>query len=207
MQPSKRRYDSSRRREQMAAGHRRILDAARALFVRSGYAAVSIEQIAAGAAVAVPTVYTAFGSKRAVMAALLDDRSIEAETSAPADDPEEQLRAALEAAVRSFANHAGLLEACRASGDSQLVSLWREDAERRREAAAGLVSQWSEAGVLASRLSAAEALDVYEALAGPETFRRLVEGSGWTPERYVQWLYELLRWELFGRYRGLRRPT
>jgi len=87
------------------------------------------------------------------------------------------------------------------------MNLWNERARRRREAAAGLVRHWSEAGVLASRLTAAEALDVFDALAGPETFRRLVGRGGWTAERYAQWLYELLRWELFGRYRGLRRPV
>jgi hypothetical protein len=45
----------------------RIRDAARRLFVEHGYVATTIE-----ASVAVPTVYLAFGTKRALLAELLD---------------------------------------------------------------------------------------------------------------------------------------
>lgn len=206
MPDAKRRYDSSSRRAQMTAGRRRILASARHLFAARAYAAVSIEDVAAGADVAVPTVYAAFGSKRGLMLALLD--GLEPATGeSSAGEPEEQLRGAIDAAVETFQRDADLIEACRTSGDGSLIRAWTEYAERRRAGAAQLVRRWAEAGALAPRLTIDEAIDVYDALAGPQTFRRLVNERGWTPARYAQWLYELLRWELFGRYRGLRRPT
>src|SRR6266568_2113124 len=60
------------RRPKAQATRRRILDAARGLFVARGYVATTIEAIAAEAGVAVPTVYLAFGTKRALLVELLD---------------------------------------------------------------------------------------------------------------------------------------
>src|SRR6266545_4417824 len=60
------------RRPKAQATRRRILDAARGLFVERGYVATTIEAIAAEAGVAVPTVYLAFGTKRALLVELLD---------------------------------------------------------------------------------------------------------------------------------------
>src|SRR6266540_7187996 len=60
------------RRPKAQATRRRILDAARRLFVERGYVATTIEAIAAEAGVAVPTVYLAFGTKRALLVELLD---------------------------------------------------------------------------------------------------------------------------------------
>jgi len=85
----------------MAAGHRRILEAARPLFCESGFAAVSIEQIALAAGVAVPTIYAAFGSKRGVLLALIDER-VAPEAGPMADGgPEEQLRGPLRRPCRA----------------------------------------------------------------------------------------------------------
>src|SRR3982074_765606 len=60
------------RRPKALATRRRIRDAARRLFVGRGYGATTIEAIAGEAGVAVPTVYLAFGTKRALLAELLD---------------------------------------------------------------------------------------------------------------------------------------
>src|SRR5260370_37645007 len=60
------------RRPRAQATRRRIRDAARRLFVERGYVATTIEAIAGEASVAVPTVYLAFGTKRALLAELLD---------------------------------------------------------------------------------------------------------------------------------------
>src|SRR5260370_21567429 len=61
--PVKRRYDATRRREQAAENRRRITAAAAELFAARGYAGTSLSEIAAGAGVAVQTVYAAFGTK------------------------------------------------------------------------------------------------------------------------------------------------
>src|SRR4029077_8356797 len=63
------------RRELKARATRlRVLGAAERLFVRDGYAAASISAIANEADVAVQTVYAVFGTKRAILAELLDLR-------------------------------------------------------------------------------------------------------------------------------------
>ena len=65
---SPRRYDSSRR-QQLAKENRRVmLDAARARFLRDGYARTTVNDIAADAGVSVQTVYKAFANKAGVLA-------------------------------------------------------------------------------------------------------------------------------------------
>src|SRR5689334_12952004 len=67
---TKRKYDSPRRREQAAATRRAILESARRLFVRQGYAATTMAAIAAEAGVALKTVYLVFETKNGVLRAL-----------------------------------------------------------------------------------------------------------------------------------------
>lgn len=55
-----------------------ILDAARHLFVRDGYAATSVSDVASEAGVAVQTIYSRLGSKRGVLLALVDRIDAEA---------------------------------------------------------------------------------------------------------------------------------
>src|SRR5260370_36989335 len=63
----KRHYDSSRRQEQSAETRRRIIAAARELFIRRGYGQATIAQIAETAGVAVETVYATFRNKAALL--------------------------------------------------------------------------------------------------------------------------------------------
>ena len=62
---AKRRYDSSRRRAQAEATRGDILDAARRRFEQHGYAATSMDAIAAEAGVALKTVYVPSGPRAA----------------------------------------------------------------------------------------------------------------------------------------------
>src|SRR5215208_8038227 len=66
----KRRYDSSRRRAQAEATRNDILAAAQRLFERDGYAATTMEAIAAEAGVALKTVYVGFETKAGLLRAL-----------------------------------------------------------------------------------------------------------------------------------------
>ena len=61
----------SLRAERAAGTRRRIEDAARARFVRDGYAATTLREIADEAGVAVQTVYAVYGSKTNVVRALV----------------------------------------------------------------------------------------------------------------------------------------
>lgn len=76
---AKRGYQSPRRQEQARRTQQAILTAARRLFVARGFGATTIEAIARSAGVAVQTVYSAFGSKRRMLIALLDRMAAEAD--------------------------------------------------------------------------------------------------------------------------------
>ena len=69
---AKRRYNSARRQAQARETRRQILEAARRLFTTLGYAGTTMDALAHEAGVAVETVYATFGSKRAVLARLVD---------------------------------------------------------------------------------------------------------------------------------------
>src|SRR5229473_2810610 len=58
------------RQRQALATRDLILDTARQLFRDRGYAGTTIEAIAAGAGVAVNTIYASFGSKRSILTAI-----------------------------------------------------------------------------------------------------------------------------------------
>src|SRR5215470_2435575 len=71
-EPVKRRYNNSRRQAQVRATRLTVVEAAKRLFTEHGYPATTIEAIAEAAEVPLPTVYRLFGSKRALLTAILD---------------------------------------------------------------------------------------------------------------------------------------
>jgi AcrR family transcriptional regulator len=69
----KRAYNSIARNTQAAQTRVRILTSARHLFESEGFEYVTIEKIAQGANVSIPTVYSLFQSKLGVLRALMDE--------------------------------------------------------------------------------------------------------------------------------------
>ena len=69
----KRPYRSISRNAQAAQTKKRILEAAKILFESEGFEYATIEKIAQVAAVATPTVYSLFQSKRGILRALMDE--------------------------------------------------------------------------------------------------------------------------------------
>ena len=68
----KRKYNSTRRQEQARETRRHVIEAARQLFIENGYAGATIDAIAREAGVAPETIFATFGSKRAILAAVID---------------------------------------------------------------------------------------------------------------------------------------
>lgn len=87
------------------------------MFVRQGYAATSLRQIAKGAGIAKATVYHHFPDKRALFEELLgDSRAAMDETLAALEgeaDPRKRLEEAARASLRFLAEHADLLQVAR----------------------------------------------------------------------------------------------
>jgi AcrR family transcriptional regulator len=69
---ARRPYDNSRREAGVRATRLRVIEAAKRLFVEQGYPATKIESIAEASDTPLPTLYRLFGTKRALLKAVLD---------------------------------------------------------------------------------------------------------------------------------------
>lgn len=202
----RRRYHSYQRRAHADETRRRILAAARRLFVTRGYGETTIAAIARGARVAAPTVYAVFGSKRAMLFALLDEMAAAADPArlreaitAAAGDPRRQLREQIAFNARFYAAGIDLIDIARtvSGAEPDLREMWHEGEARRHRAEAMVVREWARTGVLAPGLTSGEATDLLWALSGPDMFRLLVVERGWKLHRYEEGLAALLERSLF----------
>jgi TetR/AcrR family transcriptional regulator of autoinduction and epiphytic fitness len=199
-------YDSSNRARQARETRRRIVEAAALLFVREGYATTSIAAIAAEAGVAVPTVYASLRSKANILRAVVDLTVRGDDESAPLaartvwqemerePDPRRQLalfaRLHREIGDREAQVFAQLTAA--AGADPEATQMLAEHDERRYATQSRLARRLRRRGQLRPGMTAREAADVIWTLASERTYLALVEGRGWTPERYERWVAEQL---------------
>ena len=202
MPPVKRRsYRTSIRR---GDAPRLVIAAATRLFATKGYLATSIDDIAAEAGVARPTVFTAVGSKSVILREVLDQAIAGDDAAVPVADRDwwretiEEPDAArsikllartmtrigqrLALIARAMETAAGI--------DPDAAEVWdRYQRQRRiglREFAEALTT--TEATV---RCDIETMTDTLWALQ-PAAYLRLVADAGWTPERYEAWLADLL---------------
>ncbi|HEV2238537.1 MAG TPA: helix-turn-helix domain-containing protein [Ktedonobacterales bacterium] len=191
-----RRYHSPRRERQAEATRAAIVRAARALFARHGYQATTIPAIAGHAGVAIPTVYATFGSKAAILAALVksagadeDIRALARAAFAEADPWRQLTRAA--AVIRAIQERdtdiADLLWQA-GGGDPDLAEVWRQSHRQQLARMGALVSLLADKGALKPELSTTAATDMLFALGSPELYRLLVRERGWAPQQYEDWL-------------------
>ncbi|GAB2979542.1 TetR/AcrR family transcriptional regulator [Saccharothrix stipae] len=199
----------SKRAQKAQETRRRILEAALALFVRDGYGATNLQDIADGAGVAVQTIYFVFGNKRTLLKELVDvtiagddqpvatmDRPWYTEALA-AETAQDVLRAYVSGTTSVLARVAPIgkvLEAAAAS-DPEVAALWPHDVDPR------LVVQRNVAEVLVGKpgakdgVSAEEAADVLYGLLSPELYL-LFARRGWPRDRWERWVGETLRAQL-----------
>jgi AcrR family transcriptional regulator len=203
---TKRAYHSPRRREQAEDTRRRILSAARTLFVADGYGPTTIDAIASEAGVAVQTVYAAFGSKGAMLVGLLDQLSSDADLprlqrglADASGDPRRQLREAIAFTGRLYSAGFDLVDLARTvSGvERDLARMWEAGEQRRYEAHSKLVAGWARAGVLRPGLSTRAATDLLWALSGPDAFRLLNKERGWSEPSRIERISHMLELMLF----------
>jgi AcrR family transcriptional regulator len=193
----KRPYDSAKRLESAKQTRLRIAQSGRTLFAQLGYGATSIEAIANHAGVAVPTFYATYGSKRALLFALLDAADAQANVIALQDSlrkaaafPQRQLSLMVSFNRRVYQQSADLIEIARSAGGMvpDLAALWAEGEQRRLRGVTPIVRSWAAAGALREPLSERDALDILWSLLGPDNYRLFVTERGWPPERYEKWL-------------------
>jgi AcrR family transcriptional regulator len=200
----KRTYDTTRRRQAAARTRERMLAAARREFAERGFPATTVEEIAEAAGVSPQTFYTAFGSKRGVLFALLDnmpaaaDPAAHAAALAAAPDAKQQLALLVDYRLRLYAGSLDVLEAVRAAAtqDADVEAVWIEGEDRRRRNQQKLLSSWYAHGDLQPGLTRRRADDVLWALTGPDVYRLFVVERRWGRETFRDWLIDLLRREL-----------
>jgi AcrR family transcriptional regulator len=194
-----------RRQAQAEATRLEIVEAARRLFLERGYVGTTIESIADEAGVAVQTIYNSIGSKRDVLAKVLDHTV--AGPRAPATVPEfmrERTRAVADApgVVRLLAEWfaegvpraAPILKviAEAAAVDPEAAAL---DAERARQRLGNYMEaarELARRGGLRRGLTAEAAAAIIWSVGHPSTYRLLVEQERWSLPRYRRWVESTL---------------
>jgi len=196
----KRAYNTTLRREQALVTHRRILDAARRLFIARGYAYVTMRDVAAEAGVAVQTVHAVFGTKlglaQGIVELAFEDVDPEVLTlirqADLAQDLMTTLRIVATSARRVQEHFADILLFMQQTGDPQLLDIADRFDAVRVESLAPVVSALARAGVLRAGLTPKEAADLIWALTGPEWYGLLVRRREWDAGRWAENLGDTL---------------
>ena len=196
----KRPYHSRVRQRQAEETRQRILEAARSLFESQGYAATTLEAIAELAEVSPKTLGAVFGSKRALLAEVINPEAFSTpvklliEELRATEDPSRQLSLVAQITRQAYEPMASSLELLRTAGAvaPELADVARQIEARRRQNQARLIASLSEQGALGPGLSFEEATDVLWALTSYDVYRMLVVEQRWEPERYETWLAQLL---------------
>lgn len=197
-------YSSPRRERAARATRRAVLDAARDLFLAKGYAATTIDEIAAAAEVSRPTVFSV-GSKADLlkvardMAIAGDDAPVAVPDREPvaqmraAPDPETTLRLHARNVVRINARYAEIDEALRqaAGGHPELRELWEASEQQRLAGATIVIDDVLRKGPLKPGVDRERAIDVLWLLMAPDQLGRL-RRRGWDDTTYETWLGDTL---------------
>jgi AcrR family transcriptional regulator len=183
-----------------------VVDAARVLFLKRGYAATTIDAISEHSDVPAATVYRLFSSKLGILKALLDvsiagdDQALslqqrpEVAALFAEPDPHELLAgfASITVAIneRSSDIYRVLVSA---SGSDPEAAVLLVDYQKMRAGGQGRIARsLARAGALRPGLRERDAADVIHALMSPELYRLLVIDRGWPSERYQRWLARIL---------------
>ena len=207
----KRSYDSRLRLERADATRLAIAAAAGRLFAERGYAATSIEEIAAAAGVGRATVFTSVGGKPELLKAAyrLAVRG-PANANTPLGQQARSRRISADPdAHKLLAGYAGVMvevgrrlsplyEAVRAAAhvDPEARKLWHLITEERRTAATGIVRRLAERDALLHGLDRQSASDILWVLNDPGLYQLLVTQRRWTQRRFRSWLTTSMQTQL-----------
>jgi AcrR family transcriptional regulator len=185
------------------ATRRKITDAATELFVRDGYSATTLEQIAARAGVAVQTVYFHFGNKSSVLkeavdiAAVGDDQPIPMldrpwlEQAQAESDPYRVIALWTSYGRGVMARVGPIMKVVRdaAAVDPVMAEQWATNEAQTASAFRVLAEQLDAMNALAVPVE--EAVAILCALSGLDVYLSLA-ARGWTPQRWEQFVVDAL---------------
>ncbi|RSM52491.1 TetR/AcrR family transcriptional regulator [Amycolatopsis sp. WAC 01376] len=198
------------RAERAAETRRRIIEAARELFLADGYGATTLQQVADRAGVAVQTIYFTFRNKPALLKELVDvaiagDDSPVATMERPwfaqvLDAPDARTavtalvtgsRAVLErvAAVNDMVRTA-------TAAHPDLRELWPDREDPRHTVHTAAAKALLEKPGVRTDLTVEKAADILYAVLSPELFLILTRDRAWAPGDWEPWVEELLAAQL-----------
>lgn len=183
-----------------------VLEAAARLLAKDGYHRTSISDIAEAARVARPTVFTAVGSKPAVLRAVMEATlgGLEPSTSAlhqpwfarvlAEPDPRRMLELHSRNIRQVGERISDLYYATEmaANSDPDVAVLWAELEEGRLEAAQVTAAELVTRPGLRPGRDAKIVADILFGVISPNVYRSLVTRSGWTPDEFEAWATDTL---------------
>jgi len=195
--PSKRDYDSTNRQAQAAETRRRILDAARKLFMERGYAGATAEAIAAEANVSAQTIYAIFKNKKKMLVSLMnvspttgnEDHTPMAErpaVQAVSQEPDQrrQLQMFAQVVAGNLDQVAAVSEIMTdaAKVEPDFDRILQKLHKPRLEHMSLAVQQIAANGPFRAKINADYALNTIWTLTSPEVFLLLTRDRGWPKE-------------------------
>jgi AcrR family transcriptional regulator len=201
---TRRRYDSRGRQAQARRSRETILDAAERRFLKGGYAATTIAEIAGDAGVSVETIYKAFGGKPGLVRAIYErgltgrepvsayersDAMRERET-----DPRTIMRnwGILASEVSSVVSPIVLLVRSAAASDPDMASLLKASNDDREERARHHARFLKERSYLREGVTLAQATDILWACMSTELYDLLVMQRGWSLPGFARFLADFM---------------
>jgi AcrR family transcriptional regulator len=201
---TRRRYDSSGRRERARQTRDQITRSAGQLFLAEGYAATTVAAVAAVAGVSVETIYKGFGGKPGLVRAIVE-RGLAGAGPVPAEQRSDRIRDTepdprqILAAWGAFTAEIGprvapILTLARdaAASDPEIATLLGEISAARHERMTINARGLADAGHLRPGITIGEAADILWTYSSPELYELLVIRRGWPAEQYGRFVGQAL---------------
>ena len=198
----RRPYRSRLRTEQAAQTRLRILQASGSLFAERGYVATTIDAVAAQAGVAADTVYAIFGTKKALLSALIDllvTGSSDGSDVLAGEGPralrvvstQPEMIAGFAADIAPRVERVRPIDDVLRSAaviDPDIADLRARMQENRFSKLKAFAEWLAASGPLRDDMDIDEATAIVWTLTSPEVNRMLRDVRGWSAPQYEQWL-------------------
>ena len=207
----RRRYHSPLRAEQADGTRRRVLAAARELFLVRGYAGTTVAAVAHTAGVSPDTIYVSLGGKQGLLEGVLALARSDPEDPAQHDqdhrrdeigalaDPHQRLHRLVELSCETLARISPVHAVLRGAADGHpfAAGLYVRMLGLRLEIQAQNLKSYLGTS-LRPGLTVEQAAERYSALLSPELYHLLTVEHRWTTPRYSAWVADLLDHDLLG---------
>lgn len=167
------------------------------------FTATTIAAIATEAGVSQQTIYASFGSKPALVRAILQQMEESADATTwreriTSENDPAQILTAFAQWTRAFFEASSPSFEIAQQAAPELTELMAQGDQHRRQALESLVARLAATGALSISISEREAVDRAWLLTGIHLYLDATLTCGWTPDAYASWLAESLKQQLLG---------